>query len=258
MRRIYTGLSIWNLLIQTAFLVLVVAQAGSPVVSERTFLLAALFAPVFCLIVHSLLVMHFIGSMKWIQQSGPTAGIEDTQALRRAWIRGPLFPTVVFAMLAAVAVGILAGGAASGQVPPAVVIGLAILGVALNAVALWIARRGLDANKARLVDMQERMRRRIDAGLVKDTDAAALLPESGRAGGKTLLFLGVNVWLLYAYVRFVLRDRTEPAWPYAIASLLLLTIGSLLLRRYRRATEDSGASAGRTGNPMPPAARSAT
>ncbi|MGE0191042.1 MAG: hypothetical protein AB7T63_03280 [Planctomycetota bacterium] len=234
MRQLYSGLAIWNLLVQAGFLVLVVLQAGTPVVSPRAFLLSAMFVPVFCLIVHSLLIVHFIGSMKWIQQSGPTAGIDDTQPLRRAWIKGPLFPLLVVAMLVWVAVGILAGGMADGQVAEGVVIGLTALGLLLDIAILPLARRGITANKTRLVDMQERMAQRIAAGHVRDEDADVLLPESGRAGGKTLAFLGINVWVLYAYNRFVLRHLNEPMWPYAIACALLMGVGFVMMLRYDR------------------------
>ena len=234
MRQLYSGLAIWNLLVQAGFLVLVVLQAGTPVVSPRAFLLSAMFVPVFCLIVHSLLIVHFIGSMKWIQQSGPTAGIDDTQPLRRAWIKGPMFPLLVVAMLVWVAVGILAGGMADGQVPAAVVIGLTVLGVALDVAILPLARRGITANKARLVDMQQRMEQRIAAGQVRDDDAEVLLPESGHAGGKTLAFLGLNVWVLYAYNRYVLRHLNEPIWPYAVACALLVCVGLVMMYRYER------------------------
>ena len=80
MRHLYTGLALWCVGIQVAFLVLAILQSRAQVVSTRTFQLAAVFMAVFALAVHSLLVMHFIGSMKWIQQSGPTAGVEDTQS----------------------------------------------------------------------------------------------------------------------------------------------------------------------------------
>jgi hypothetical protein len=234
MRHLYTGLAFWNLLLQAAFLVLAFLQDGTLVVSPRAFQLAAVFVAVFCLVVHSLLIIHFIGSMKWMQQSGPTAGIEDTKPLRRAWIKGPLFPLLVTAMLVAVAVGILTGGSRLADVPRWVYLGLAALGVALNGAIVPLARRVLDATKRRLHDLADRMDARIAQGEVRDEDAQALLPESGRAGGKTLVFLGLNVWLLYGYNRFVLRDLTEPVWPYAVACAILLLTGAQMLRRYHR------------------------
>ena len=234
MRHLYTGLAAWNVLLQVAFLVLAFLQEGTPVVGPRAFQLAAVFTSVFCLVVHSLLIIHFIGSMKWIQQSGPTAGLDDTRALRRAWIKGPLFPLLVTAMLIAVAVGILAGGSRLAAVPRWIPVSLAALGVVLNAAIVPLARRGIDATKARLLDMAARMDVRIAAGAVRDEDATALLPESGRAGGRTLVFLAVNVWVLYAYNRFVLRDLTEPVWPYGVACGVLLVAGLQLLRRFDR------------------------
>ena len=216
MRALYTGLAIWNLGLQIAFLVLTIVHAISPVVTEFQFPMIAMFVAFFSLIIHSLLIIHFIGSMKWIQQSGPTAGIDDTRTLRRAWIKGPMFPLVVIAMLNAVAVGILSGGFAVGDIPAWIPITLTTLGVVLHVIVLPLARTSITDNKQRIIDMQAKMNERVATGEVsEDDDGAELLPESASAGGKTLIFLGINVWLLYAYNRFVMRDldRADLALP---------------------------------------------
>lgn len=242
MKGLYTGLAIWNAAAQGAFCGLAIASAQTEVVSPRAFQLLALFAGVFCLLVQSLLIVHFIGSMKWIQQSGPTAGLDDTKELRRAWIRGPMFPLLIASMLAAVATGILAGAGQRQDVHPAIGIALAALCTALCVLAIPLARRGIDAARARMTGLRRQMEERTTAGLVQDAEAASLLPESGQAGGKTLVFLGINAWLAYAYARFVLRHPHEPLWPYALASALLIGLGAWMWFRWRRHGNDTGAA----------------
>ncbi len=228
---IYTGLAVWNLIVLTAFAVLgALRSAGSEIVDMRTYQVLALFAAVFCCLVHSILVAHFIGTMKWIQQSGPTAGIEDTKPLRTKWIKGPTFPLLVCAMLLAVAAVILAGGGDMGSTPSWVHLVLAFGGIPLNVVALLFARRSIAENHDRIYGVSERMQARIDQGLVDEADADELRPESGRAGGKVFVFLSINVWVLYGYMRFVLRDPGEPWLPYAVASAVLACVGLGMLR----------------------------
>jgi hypothetical protein len=228
---LYTGLAVWNLLALLGLGVLGVVREIRGTPSVETFQVCALFAAVFCCLVHTLLIAHFVGSMKWIQQSGPTAGVEDTKPLRTAWIRGRMFPVVMTAMLVAVAIGILAGAAARGAVAAWTWLALTAASLPLNAWALRLARVEILRQGRRVREMRERMEARVGAGLVRDADAASLLPESGRAGGKVLLFLAVNVWVLYGYARFVLRDPHEPLWPYAVASAVLALVGWRLLRR---------------------------
>ena len=231
MHNLYTGLALWNLLVLGAFAVLSVLQARGPVIDGHSFQLAAVFSAVFCCIVHSVLVAHFIGSMKWIQQSGPTAGIEDTKPLRTAWIKGPAFPVLVCAMLTQVAVAILAGGAQSGAVPAWLPIVLALGNLPVNALGLKLAREEIRRTKARIDGVREQMEARIAQGQVQEAEADALLPESGRAGGKVFIFLGLNVWVLYLYMRFVLRHQHEPIWPYAVACAVLIVVGVRMLRQ---------------------------
>lgn len=244
MRGLYTGLGVWNVILLTTFAVVAVLQLSSQPLGDRAFQLFAVFTAVFCCLVHSLLVIHFIGSMKWIQQSGPTAGMEDTKGLRRAWIKGPMFPMLIVGMLLAVAVGIVCGGARFATIPSGVLIGLAILSVIVNAAVIPLARKGIVGSKNRMLLIAAKMDERIASGEVKSEEAAVLLPESGRAGGKTIMFLACNIWLLWGYNRFVLRDQHEPVWPYAVAFVVLMLVGWMLMRRY-----DETAGAAGSGDP---------
>ena len=138
----------------------------------------------------------------------------------------------------------MCGGSRFAEIPAWIPVGLAALSVVVNAAVIPLARTSIAANKQRLVMLEEKMEARIEAGEVKGEDAQVLLPESGRAGGKTIMFLACNVWLLWAYNRFVLRDRNEPVWPYAIAFVALMIVGWLLARRY----DDTAGTAG-SGDP---------
>jgi hypothetical protein len=232
MRRIYTALVAWNLAILAVagFLGAAVALGMAP---ARAHELSGLFAALFGCLVHSLLIAHFIGSMKWIQQTGPTAGMEEAESrpLRRAWVKGRMFPVVMATMAVTAVAGMTGGGTTGWGLALHVVLAAGL--VPLNLWALALGRRGIDENLARMRLVGGRAEARVAAGLVREEDAAALLPESGRAGGKVLVFLGVNVWVLWAYVRFVLRHADHPALPYAVASAVLVGLGVGLLRTAR-------------------------
>lgn len=229
MGRIYTGLVAWNLaLLGVAGGLGALVRAGA--LEPRIHRLAGLFAAVFACLVHSLLVVHFVGSMKWIQQTGPTAGLEDTKQLRRRWFQGGMFPVVLFTMLTAVATGMSGGSARAGDAYLALHVVLALANVPMNLWALKLGRESLESTKRRIRRVQQLAELRIEKGLVADEPEAVLIPESGRAGGKVFLFLSVNVWLLFFYVRLVLRHHDEPVWPYAAACAVLAIVGWRLLR----------------------------
>jgi hypothetical protein len=229
MRRIYAGLMAWNLALLAATGILG-ALVRADLASASAHRLAGLFTAVFGCLVHSLLIIHFIGSMKWIQQSGPTAGLTDleTRSLRRAWVKGPMFPVLLLAMVATVATG-MAGGRASGALQ-ALHAALAVLLLPINAWAFLLARRGIDEARERMRRIGRLAEERVARGLVRAEETAALLPESGRAGGKVFLFLAGNVWVLFVYLRYVLRHTDEAVWPYGVASAVLLLVGLGMLR----------------------------
>ena len=233
MRGLYSGLATWNLLVLAVTAVLGALTGEGGPVEPHVHKVLGLFAAVFCCLVHSILITHFIGSMKWIQQTGPTAGLEDTKDLRTAWIRGRTFPTVVAAMLVTVAAAILGGQAGDGFGGMLLHVGLALAVFPLNVLALLWGRESVSANTKRLRAVEHQALERQAQGLVPMTEIEALRPESGRAGGKVLMFLAANVWVLWFYRRHVLRLRAEPWWPYAVGSLLLAFVGWRLWRGWR-------------------------
>jgi hypothetical protein len=235
MQGLYTGLALWNLAFLAVATVLgALAGEGLPV-SPTTHRTVGFAATLFSLLVQSILVTHFIGTMKWIQQIGPTAGVDDTKALRRAWIKGRMFPTVMAAMLATVAAAILGASARDGIVGLVLHGACALAAFPLHVLALLWGREGIAANRARMQQLERQALERQAQGLVREAEVEALRPESGRAGGRTLLFLAANVWVLWFYRRYVLRLRDEPWWPYAAACTVLVLLGLALLRRWRGA-----------------------
>ena len=250
MRTLYTGLGIWNAMFLTAYAVFSVMHVEGGAGSERAWQLAGFFAACFCCVVQSLLIIHFIGSMKWIQQSGPTAGIEDTKPLRTAWIKGRMYPVITVAMCVQVAAAILAGGVRDGSVAPLVHYVLAFGNIALCLYGITLARVGLDENLDRMREVRGMMEERIETGVVQvEEDAAHLMPESERAAGKVLVFLSINVWVLYVYRRFILRDPGEPWWPYLALFVILGGLGLAMLARNKR--EDAAATPAAAGDGGP-------
>lgn len=232
MHGLYTGLASWNLVVLAVTAVLGALTSEDGPVAPQVHKTLGLFAAVFCCLVHSILVTHFIGSMKWIQQTGPTAGIEDTKPLRTAWIRGRAFPMLCFAMLATVGAAILGGQAGDGFVGMLLHAAASLAVFPLNVLALLWGRESVAANAVRLRAIEKQALDRQAKGLVKEAEVEALRPESGRAAGKTILFLAANVWVLWFYRRHVLRLRDEPLWPYAVGCALLALVGAMLLRRW--------------------------
>ncbi len=240
MRGLYTGLASWNLAVLLGFFVIGLLDELGVGIDSRSMQVAALFSAFFCCLVHSMLVAHFIGSMKWIQQSGPTAGIEDTKPLRTKWIHGRMFPLVVSCMLLAVAASILSGGTVMDALPGWTYLVLAFVGLPLNAYALILARTEISANRVRLWDVEARMKARIASGEVKqDEDTPQLREESGVAAGKVCVFLSANVWVLFIYFRFILRRHDEPWIPYLVASVVLFLVGLGMLRNSPGPTDES-------------------
>lgn len=227
MRRIYTALVLWNLAIWAAAAVL---GLGSGTEQAHLHRLAGLFAAVFNGLVHSLLIIHFIGSMKWIQQTGPTAGLEDTKVLRTAWVKGRMFPNLIGVTVVGVAAAMSGGAAGDGSGWLAVHIALSVATAAWNVYVLVLARTGITENHARLRHVAELAHHRQEEGLVEEEPREILVPESTAAGGKVFLFLAANVWVLFVYVRYILRHADEPVWPYAVASAVLAFLGWRMLR----------------------------
>ena len=168
MGRIYTGLVAWNLAVLGAAGVLgFLARAG--VLEPRVHRLSGLFAAVFACLVHSLLVVHFVGSMKWIQQTGPTAGLEDTKQLRRRWFQGGMFPVVLFTMLIAVATGMSGGSARGGDAWLALHVLLALANVPMNLWALKLGRESLAGTKRRIRRVQQLAEMRVEKERFRST-----------------------------------------------------------------------------------------
>jgi hypothetical protein len=232
-RRIYVGLATWNLLIWLGASVAALLP-GDPL-GARAHALLGLFAAFFACLVPSILIAHFIGSMKWMQQTGRGAGIPDaqTKALRTAWVKDRTFPALVAQALLAVATGVSGAFADGGGAGLWLHACLAALGVPAILAGLVFSVRGLDRNRARMASVAGHAAQRRERGEVREEPREVLLPEAGRAGGKVFLYLSLQAALLWVYVRFVLRRSDEPLWPYALAAGLCLGIGTAMLRAVR-------------------------
>jgi hypothetical protein len=90
--------------------------------------------------------------------------------------------------------------------------------------------RALDANTARMRAVAAQADAARATGGAPSNEPEVLLPEATRAGGKVLLWLAPQAWLVFGYFRWVLRDADHPVWPYAAASVLLAVLGLALLR----------------------------
>jgi hypothetical protein len=218
MGRIHAGLGGLNLLSLAAAFALGFLRGNG--VEPRVHLLAGLFAAIFCCLVHAIVFAHFIGSGKWIKRGVEAASMDAAIVKRTKRFKAKVFPFALFSMLFAVATAVLGGGADAGSVAPAVHLSLAVGTLAMNVVAVLFERSAVLENGAIIERVTAANRARIDAGL---PPAAGM--EAVRAGSKVMLFLAANVWLLYAYRRFVLRRPDEPWWPYVVGCVVLALVG---------------------------------
>ena len=218
MGRIHAGLGALNLLSLAAAFVLGFLRGR--VVEPRVHLLAGLFAAIFCCLVHAIVFAHFIGSGKWIKRGVEAAKMDPALVKRTKRFKGKVFPFALFSMLFAVATAVLGGGADAGSVSPAVHLSLAVATMALNVVAVLFERSAVLENGRIIARVADANRARLDAGL---PPAAGM--EAVRAGSRVMLFLAANVWLLWAYRRFVLRRPDEPLWPYVVGCVGLALVG---------------------------------
>jgi hypothetical protein len=222
MGRIYTGLAVWNLLfLATAFALGFLRGHG---VEPRVHLLAGLFSAIFCCLVHAIVFAHFIGSGKWIKEGVAAAGLDEAIVRRTRRFKGKTFPFALFSMLFAVATAVLGGGADQGAVAPAVHLSFAVALLGTNVVATLFERSAILENAGLIDRVAAANRERVAAGIAKTLRPAAAV-EATRAGARVFLFLAANVWLLWAYLRFVMRRHDEPVLPYLVASVVLAFLG---------------------------------
>jgi hypothetical protein len=233
MARIYTGLAAWNLLFLALAAALGFLRGG--VVEPRIHLLAGLYAAMFCCLVHAIVFAHFIGSGKWIKKGAAAAAMPDLEHIvgRTRKLKGKTFPFALFSMLLVVATAVLGGGADQGAVAPAVHLVLALLTLALNVVGTVFERSAMRENSALIDRVAAANRSRIAEG-IPVADVPAAKDEAVRAGSKVFLFLAANVWLLWAYRAFVMRNHDEPVVPYVIGSAVLAFVGLRMGRAERR------------------------
>jgi hypothetical protein len=234
--RIHAGLAAWNLLVLASAFVLGFLRGHA--VEPRVHLLAGLFAAIFCCLVHAIVFAHFIGSGKWIKKGVDAAGMDEALVKRTKRFKAKVFPFALFSMLFAVATAVLGGGADSGAVSPTVHLVLAVLTVVLNVLAAVFERSAILENGAIIERVAQANRARIEAGIPAEAMPSAAT-EAVRAGSRVFLFLAANVWLLWAYRRFVLRRPDEPIVPYVVGCALLALVGWRMLVGERAARGDA-------------------
>src|SRR5262245_3955117 len=237
MGRIYTGLAVWNMAILATAAALGWMRGG--VVEPRVHLLAGLFAAIFCCLVHAIVFAHFIGSGKWIKKGVEAAGMDPALVKRTRRFKAKVFPFALFSMVFVVATAVLGGGADRGAASQTVHLVLAIVTMALNVLAVVFERSAVLENGAIIAKVAEANRKRIEQGIPPEVVPAASM-EAVRAGSRVFLFLAANVWLLWAYRRFVLRRPEEPIVPYVIGCAILAFVGWRMLVGERAARGDDG------------------
>jgi hypothetical protein len=139
-------------------------------------------------------------------------------------LKAKTFPFALFSMVFAVATAALGGGADEGSVSSGVHVGLAFSTLALNVLAFSFERSSILENHDLIERVSAANVARVRQGIPEAMRPAAAM-QAAVAGRRVFLFLAANVWLLYAYRRFVMRHADEPWIPYAVACVLFAVVG---------------------------------
>jgi hypothetical protein len=195
-----------------------------------------LAATLVTLLVHTLVLLYFLGTARSLAEAVERHGLPPDVLRWNREARRRVFPWLAGAALLSAAAAILGGGADTGRVPRWChgLAGLAC--VVVNALAFVVELSAV----ARNMQVIESVRSRIAAAdlfdVLEDGDRAgddAAGPPGWRTG-RTLVFIGSNLWLVYAYLFFAMGRAPVPLAPIASLSAAAVVAGAWMMWRGRR------------------------
>jgi hypothetical protein len=234
---IYLGLCVAALVTAAVALATGVALLGDSAAgaaaegAKSSHQLLGLSACVLLLLVQCAVFVYFLGTGKAVKTAVELRGLDPELARETRSLKGKTFPFATFSALAVVAGAVLAGAAAPTTHAIAMLVALALTGLAIP-FELRAIRRNHD-----LMNRTDTALERKETDLVASGESLAD-PDAAPPAfvlGRLLVVAGVSVWLVFAYRAVVMRGHPEP-WPwYVVVSLGSLAIGiPMMLSASRR------------------------
>jgi hypothetical protein len=187
------------------------------------------FMAILIVLLQCLVFGFFIGSGKSIKR------VVEENGLEKAWIqktkdyKNRSYPMLMLAILVSAAAAIMGGGVSVGAVPLWVHETLVWAALVLNIDSLWISYRVVVENVRdihqinREVSASRREKGLSEDGFPPEPPQTPSRPPASPAA--KFYFLGLAVWVPYAYMKFSLGSRTFPYWPFLVLSCLFFLWG---------------------------------
>jgi len=198
-----------------------------------THFLLALAATVITLLVHSLVLLYFLGTGKSLQEAVDAHRLDPEILTWTHTAKRRVFPLLGLAALTTVATAILGGAADTGRVPPLVHGVLGTLALVLNVWAFGRQIVVIGQNSIVIGDVKKKL---VVEDIFDVLDTAPTAEDEMPAAyvtGRNVLFLGLNAWLPYIYMVVVMRMPGISALPFAVFSALAIVGGAIQMLRHR-------------------------
>lgn len=204
--------------------------------------MVALFSAVAAVSLHCLVFAIFTGAGKDTRELSEDLKLSRDYFEKIKGFRKTNFPQALYAILFLMA-AIFLGGAVT--VKPSFILGL-IHGVFSAGAVLYNLKvfrfefLSIRENASLLAEVNS-----VAADVAESVERHTIAPEIDlepvqpvewdqhvRAFGKFLIFLGVNLFLPYIYLRFIMGITSIPFWPFILLAVFLVLAGYLLKERH--------------------------
>ena len=242
---VYLGLAVADLLLLAAWFRDGFAAGGGAAAAERH-QVGGLLVCVLTIFVHAVTFVYFLGTGLAVKEARRNWGIAPQHVRSTRRFKLQAYPIAMLAIALTVATGVLGGAVRSGAAPRGAHSLLAALAALATAASFVVSLRLILRNGfmlglirgeiAALRAAVERGAAPPDVGGGKPEMFKApgerRRPPRGFLAGRALVFLGASAWLLFAYLRFVLRIPGASWVPFTALTVALLAAGLYLWVRH--------------------------
>jgi hypothetical protein len=185
-----------------------------PALNAAHFLLA-LGTAVGTIFAHCLVLLYFLGTGKSLEEAVEQYKLSPELLTWAQESKRRVFPLLAGSALVTVVAAIMGGGADTGRVPPFL---HGLVGVAALVLNVWAFHRELTV-VGRNSEILEGVKKQIAGQDVFDLLEEPATPQSREVLGRNLIFLGLNIWIPYIYMRYIMRMEGTPFIPFVILSV---------------------------------------